>query len=539
MRFLEDISEAVGRLRVFGELDVPAAALPDSALRLSDASVRELLTEAAGLAKSVALLQSVLAGVAASRSTRDRGHEGLAQRTGHRNAVEFIRDLTGATRGEAARAVRVGEALIDCVGADVGAAGVDEGSGDQGSAGEGGVGVGVGVADEGATDAGAADAEVSATPWHEALRLALLAGQITTAQHDAVRLGLGEPPALGEHSDADTVAAWRAACEELVREAGSCTVEDLASRARGLRDLLDPAGAEDRHAAKFAQRSYRSWNGQDGLRRASIVFDPEMGEWVDGVFAAALAPRRGGPRFVAEDEKQAARALVDDPRTNEQLAYDLFADIFRAGAQATAKDVFGVREPGLRLVAMQDAVTGEPARRDAFGRLVATAATDSGSLTVPGSAIEHALCLSGAITVHTDRHGNPLEVGREQRLFTPAQRLALSVRDGGCLWPGCDRPPAYCEVHHCDHWADGGTTDSDRGALLCRFHHLHLHNTGSRITRDGHGPFLLHPPPGAHTTRAGTTAGAEDPIMLRSKSPLRWLWDPPPDRAGWRERLAT
>ena len=80
------------------------------------------------------------------------------------------------------------------------------------------------------------------------------------------------------------------------------------------------------------------------------------------------------------------------------------------------------------------------------------------------------------------------------------------------------------EAHHIDPWAHGGSTDCDRGILLCRYHHLSLHNNGWRITRDGKGPFLLHPPP-----HLGT-----EPVLLRSRSPLRWLWDPPPDRAGWR-----
>lgn len=50
------------------------------------------------------------------------------------------------------------------------------------------------------------------------------------------------------------------------------------------------------------------------------------------------------------------------------------------------------------------------------------------------------------------------------------------LRDGGCLWPGCDRPAHVTEAHHIDPWAGGGATDCDRGILLCRFHHLTLHD---------------------------------------------------------------
>ncbi|MFT4219115.1 MAG: DUF222 domain-containing protein, partial [Microbacterium sp.] len=323
----------------------------------------------------------------------------------------------------------------------------------------------------------------------------------------------------------EVAAAWRAAAAQLAREAAGCTVEDLSARARAVRDMLDPTGAQDRFDARFQRRSYRSWTDADGVRRGSIVYDDEMGAWEQHLFDTALSPRRGGPRFVADDDKQAADALVKDPRTNEQVAYDLLIDTLRAGALATASDVYGAKEAGVRLVVVKDAVTGAHSRRDAFGRLVATAHSVDGAITTPGPVLERALCATGAVQVTVDSCGNPLDVGREARLFTPKQKLALAVRDGGCLWPGCDRSPEMCEAHHCDHWADGGNTDCDRGVLLCRFHHLGLHNNGWRITRHDDGPFLLHPPPGA---------GFSEPIVLRSKSPLRWLWDPPPERQHWR-----
>jgi HNH endonuclease len=42
------------------------------------------------------------------------------------------------------------------------------------------------------------------------------------------------------------------------------------------------------------------------------------------------------------------------------------------------------------------------------------------------------------------------------------------VRDGGGVFPGCDRPLAWCEAHHIQHWLDGGPTDLANLALLCR-----------------------------------------------------------------------
>ena len=80
-----------------------------------------------------------------------------------------------------------------------------------------------------------------------------------------------------------------------------------------------------------------------------------------------------------------------------------------------------------------------------------------------------------------------LDQGRAQRLFTPAQRLAMADRDGGCTYPGCDRPPAWTEAHHIDWWAkDGGATDLDRGTLLCARHHHWVHAEDIHIRRRNH-----------------------------------------------------
>ena len=73
--------------------------------------------------------------------------------------------------------------------------------------------------------------------------------------------------------------------------------------------------------------------------------------------------------------------------------------------------------------------------------------------------------------------GEVLDVGRTQRLVTPAIWKALLVRDEHCTFPGCRRPPVACDAHHLRHWADGGVTSLDNLALVCRTHHTTLHST--------------------------------------------------------------
>ena len=89
----------------------------------------------------------------------------------------------------------------------------------------------------------------------------------------------------------------------------------------------------------------------------------------------------------------------------------------------------------------------------------------------------------------------PLDLGRTRRLFSLHQRRALEMRDHGCVFPGCDRPPGWCVVHHAnEHWAAGGTTNLTDGVLLCPHHHRTLHADGwhVRFTHD-HVPELIPP----------------------------------------------
>ncbi|WP_256041611.1 HNH endonuclease signature motif containing protein [Cryobacterium sp. SO1] len=108
--------------------------------------------------------------------------------------------------------------------------------------------------------------------------------------------------------------------------------------------------------------------------------------------------------------------------------------------------------------------------------------------------IERLICDSGTINITFDQLDRPLDVGHEQRLFNRAQRRALAARDGGCRWPGCDRPPAFTEAHHIQHWQrDNGRTDINQGILLCRAHHLLLHNQRWQVFEDD-GRYWLRPP---------------------------------------------
>lgn len=563
MDFFTDLDARVAALRDrLGEV-VNAEDLTAVVSSLEDDAVCELAEIAAQAARMVQQVALSANGVIATRSTRDAGHSGLAQARGHRNAVAFVQHVSGVSRREAVRQVRVGEALVEAEEIERQVLNAPDNS-----------------------EVTPTEAPVIIRPWHAPLGSALRNGSLSTAQHDAIRMGLGEPPVategpgLGfsetteaEQGEMEAVReAWSLAAERLIEFSDDLTVEELGKQARAVRDALDPEGAEARFQARFEARSFKMWTDAQGLTHGKFVFDDESAARIRSLIDSALRPRRGGPRFVDPAAQAAAKELSNDPRTNEQLAHDLLIDVLGAGVMADAEAVFGARQPGVRLVQIVDReaylaeqqaklaaeqalkANGAFASEPEIPTAQSTVYLEDGLEAIPASFAAKQRCASGVRPVIADRSGNPLDVGREQRLYTAKQRVALAVRDGGCRWPSCDRPASYCEAHHIDEWvADTGRTDIDRGILLCRFHHLQLHNNGWRITRDNLGEFLLHSPEEVAARSSiqneGTSVSGTDPgghrrsgeedspttertgLELRPPLPLSYAWQmaSPPD----------
>ncbi|HEX4687427.1 MAG TPA: DUF222 domain-containing protein [Nocardioides sp.] len=97
-------------------------------------------------------------------------------------------------------------------------------------------------------------------------------------------------------------------------------------------------------------------------------------------------------------------------------------------------------------------------------------------------------CGAGILPAVLDGDGEVLDLGRSRRLFSPAQRKAMAIRDRTCRAEGCDIPAAWCEAHHASApWSGGGRTDLKDGLLLCPFHHHRAHDTAWRTSRMADG----------------------------------------------------
>ncbi|TFC31871.1 DUF222 domain-containing protein [Cryobacterium sp. MDB1-18-2] len=268
------------------------------------------------------------------------------------------------------------------------------------------------------------------------------------------------------------------------------------------------------------------------------LFAPEDGEYLMSTYDAITSPRRGGVRFVDKEQAAWAKRVQDDPRSTEQLTADAFLALMKLGVKADPKRIAGGRSPAVRMVTIRptsatpagfaprgttptDAAPTEapsPTADAAANPETAAPALQPGviegtAVTVSAETVERNRCDSGLLDVTFDDHGSGVDLGREQRTFSPSQRVALAIRDGGCMWPGCDRPPSWTETHHIQHWKDDtGETNLDDGILLCRADHLRLHNEHWHITRDDTCQYWLTPPPGLDPD--------QKPIPLTSKNAI-------------------
>ena len=372
-----------------------------------------------------------LAGIVAERSTAELGYRGLAQRAGLRTADALMSQLTG-TSGPEARAITTAGTLMN-----------------------------------------------DPQPWLGEVAQQLATGELSVGAAAAIQTGLGAPsPTVAADDLAD-------AAHEILNSSPGLPPEKVARRARELRDELDEAGVADREAALRQKRFLRLIPQPDGMTRLTGLLDPESAALVTDAVDAVTAPRRGGPRFVDPDAAARADAIVHDARSTEQLALDAVVEMIRIAAAADRGRVFGTHKPAVRVhVSLHD-----------LDRRAGVAHLEGQTAAISTASAQRIACADGFLPVLFDDDGTALRLGRSRRRFSEKQRLVLSAIWGGCAVGDCERPPSWTEAHHIDEWhKDHGRTDVEDGVLLCRHHHLMVHNNGWRVRRRGTEYELLPPP---------------------------------------------
>ena len=476
-----DTEQRVSLIAALDAVDAALAALPSNIDAYAVLTDTDLVFENGRHSRHRNALGAVgayLAGQVAHRSAPELGSQGLARRSGYRTPEEFVKVTTRTTSREAVQAVKAGTLLVE-------------------------------VATEGDVNPVTGEIAVASQPWLKPVAVALADGHLSLAAADSIRAGLGVPNSSIGVDDLTIAAA------ALCVEARALDPDRLLRRAKDARAELDAAGVALREEERREQRSLKVFALPDGMGKLVWTMDPETFATVKDLYDRSTSPKLGGVRFSSGDAQAKMEAILADTRTPEQLGSDSFAHLLAAGSDADSSTLIGSGAPIIKLatsvatleetmraqaeVHAANAEGLEPEQGDLDTIAAARGYFETSLDAVSVATIQRYLCDGVAHEVIFDHEGQPMDAGREHRLFTRRQKAALAVRDGGCRWFGCERPPSWCEAHHILQWArDKGRTDTRNGILLCKHHHLLLHNNGWEIARDsdadGFDRYWLIPP---------------------------------------------
>jgi hypothetical protein len=393
-------------------------------------------------------LRVAAAGEIQHRSRHGLGTDALAHRYGHSKGSQLIEQLTRVAPAEASRRVHLGRAMRPST----------------------------------ALDGTPLPAE------HEVVAVAMMAGQIgVDAAAVIVRC-------LDQARETATDDAILVAETALVDSARTVSADEVGVQARAWREALDQDGAEPRDERLNRKRSFHLGREVDGLTPFSGQLEPLGAALLKSAFAEADKPgnsprflseadQRAGATFVTDDDGETEITIIDS-RSREQRHYDVFTGLMTAGVRAT-----GTEPGGMRSTASVTAVITLDNLRSGQG----IGWLDEVDEPVSAATIQQLVCMAGFAPLLLGDNGEVLNLGRERRLFTPAQIKAMTARDGGCV--NCGAPASWCDAHHVLEWsADGGPTDIDNGVLLCKGCHRMFHHTEFALRMIDGRPHILAPP---------------------------------------------
>lgn len=280
----------------------------------------------------------------------------------------------------------------------------------------------------------------------------------------------------------------------LVGSAGGLGLDELRKLLTRAEAWLDPDGVEPRDDEKRAQRAFNVFE-RNGMIHFNGRLDAESGAPVitalRGYVSAAFAARKDAVDPDAPDA---------DRRTVAMIQADALSAFCSHMLGCTAE---GPILSGATVVVRLDLADLESG--------IGFATIDGIDQPISAAAARRMAASGGVIPCILGGDSEILDWGRKKRFFTPAQRLALVERDGGCAM--CGLPPQMTRAHHLRWWQrDDGPTDLSNGLLLCETCHHRIHDNGWEVRIDGPGTSArvwFIPPPyvdSARTPRLGGRA---------------------------------
>jgi hypothetical protein len=289
----------------------------------------------------------------------------------------------------------------------------------------------------------------------EATRRALAAGVIDVEKATIVTAAVEALTAEFDDLPAGTEARAEAHMIDLAKEFDAPTLRQLGKR---LFEVVCPEAADEVEGKKLAKEeakaralaSFSVRDNGDGTSEGKFKLPTLHAHLFKKALEALTSPRRIGEGRL-------------DPETGKKLPH----------ATVLGHGLIDLLENHLSEL---PSVNGSPFTLvvtigyDALLTGIGVAVTDTGCRISAGEARRLA-CKAGIIPLVLGGDSMPLDVGRERRLFTRHQAVAINHVYQGCAADNCDRPPAWVEYHHEDPWHSGGHTDAKKGISLCPPHH--------------------------------------------------------------------
>jgi hypothetical protein len=310
---------------------------------------------------------------------------------------------------------------------------------------------------------------------YAATREAFAAGGINAAQARAIVVAAEKLPRETSHD------------QRTAAEAGLVAKAVEGMDARGLRQagrrMLQVVSSQlaDQHEAQTLETEERralneTWlalhdNG-DGTYSGKFTIPELHGQMLRAALERLSAPRR---RWTKMKTKNGDAEDVEDPTLDSASGGLSWSD--RLGL-AFVELIEHLPTTGHHPVAATLIVTLEHQR---LLDQLASAGLETGT-RISVAETRRLACGAGIIPAVLDGDSQPLDLGREQRLHNKAQRHAMSLRYQTCAAIGCQRPFAWCEIHHPNPWSEGGRTDLDNAVPLCGWHHHRAHDPDYTVT---------------------------------------------------------
>ena len=198
--------------------------------------------------------------------------------------------------------------------------------------------------------------------------------------------------------------------------------------------------------------------------------------------------------FDTEVVSTALTAVMDDLRRNSEehrpaaeLRGQALVEICRRFLDAGEAPTSGGERPHINVVITLEELTGVTRWGGDY--------CPSGEVC-DAPTIDQLLCDASVRRIVLSPRSEVIDVGRNTRVIPTALRAAVTARDRHCAFPGCDRPPSWCDCHHITPWNRGGPTTEWNLILLCRRHHQLVHR-GWTIQHHPQGGITFHRPDGS------------------------------------------